>query len=131
MRWSPLPPPGEVAAEQRVRVALWQPLPPSSGLRPPSPALGRRDVAWEKGHMRWSPLPPPGEVAAEQRVRVALWQPLAPLIRPSATFSRVGEKGRGVGRRDMAWEKGHGEGRRDACGGHLSRRRERSLRSSG
>ncbi len=55
------PVPGEVAAEQRVRVrggreyCVWQrDAAPSSGLRPPSPAWGRRDTIV-------SPLPRRGE----------------------------------------------------------------------
>ncbi len=98
---SPLPWPGEVArgtlaGPERVRVGPRESAvrrAPSSGLRPPSPALGRRD-------MLVSPLPWPGEVArgplaGPERVRVGpprVCGAAAPLIRPSATFSRVGRR---------------------------------------
>ncbi len=69
-----------------------------------SPALGRRDIVL-------SPLPRPGEVArvpraGAERVRVhACLEAARPLIRPSATFSRAGEKEHAIFSR--AGEKGH------------------------
>ncbi len=121
---SPLPMPGEVAripraGAERVRVAsLAGSGAPSSGLRPPSPARGRRDVVRgrsvvtspDAGRGRSDPAggSRAGEGCESGRER-------CPLIRPSATFSRAGEKGRGA--------------RTKCC--HLSRCRERSLGSRG
>ena len=65
---SPLPGPGEVATKWRVRVERRKPPGPSSGLRPPSPASGRRDRIGPPTIR--SPLPRPGEVATKRRVRV-------------------------------------------------------------
>ncbi len=142
---SPLPSPGEVAAQRRVRVGLRQtsaPHPafghllprgekgqdgvtsaepgrgrraaagegwtssdnrPSSGLRPPSPAPGRRARVV-------SPLPSPGEVAAQRRVRVGLRETSAPHPAFGQLLPR-GEKGQ-----DGVTSAEPGRGRRAAAG---------------
>ena len=87
---------------------------PLLGRRAPLPAMvsqrwreGTCDLLprWGEGTCELSPLPRPGEVArvplaGAGRVRVErLAAAAGPLIRPSATFSRVGEKGQDVSRR--------------------------------
>ncbi len=110
---------------------------PALGRRDMGPALRRRDMdpALGRKDKIVSPLPRSGEVArvplaGAGRVRAArlrVAQGVCPLIRPSATFSRVGEKGHGsrVGG-EGTWFPRCGEGTR-SC--HLSRGRERSLGS--
>ncbi len=82
--------------------------PPSSGLRPPSPALGRRDrtlsplprVGGKEKEGVTSPVAGRGRSDPARGSRAGEGERLAgvaaPLIRPSATFSRVGEKGQDV-----------------------------------
>ncbi len=77
-------------------------------------ATRKRLASWAAPTM--SPLPGPGEVATKWRVRVERRKTPGPLIRPSATFSRVGEKGQGGEGTDGEKGRGGEKGQAPALG---------------